>query len=191
MKIYPFFIALLLFSCATTVNSQESDFRKSLCVSFGYAGFSNYSSAVTTYSGNQNVWGYCILADADIWRLTDHMSAGVHLGIGPSSYTTSPYSGNSVWTPGIHYGADLHCHLLNNNNSRWDIALNGMIGGYWTLHVSPMLEFGASMSVTYYPFDHFGIFAETGWGKFAFTHNVVSYVYRGDTMFKMGLCYRF
>ncbi len=117
------------------------------------------------------------------------------MGYWPSSYIelygndASSLSGDIVKCPGLHYGIDLHFAFLPNNKVL-DININGMLGSYWAPHISPQVEYGASISATYYPLQHWGLFAETGWGKYFYTSDFPQ-IYHGHTMAKAGVSYRF
>lgn len=151
-------------------------------------------------SDNTLLFGYSINIEADLLNLNSRLSLGAHIGYSPSAYLKpaqpvvqlSP--AEYIWFPGIHYGVNLHYNLLP-DNPHWDLSLNGMIGSYWTLHLWPAVEFGTSISATYYPIEHWGFFAETGWGKYNYTcPNSLSGTaieWYGHTMAKAGVSYRF
>ena len=189
---------IILFLVINVISfAQDNSFQKEIRASFMYIDaltWSPYSSSTSEIRENtKHEWGYALMLDADLWHLSRNFNAGLHLGFSPSSYSQPIYSTPSATEErpmiGVHYGMDISYNMLPDCN-RWNISINGTLGSYWTLYKSPQVSYGASLRVEYFPLKHFGIFAETGWGKFYFTHQNASLIYYGETMSKIGLTFR-
>lgn len=181
--------AMLFGNCV----AQESKSSKSLRASFMYIesatlSYGSIPGEIRSYTNH--VWGYAVMIDADLWQLSRNFTAGIHLGFSPSSYDRGAASSSASPTVvGVHYGVDLSYNLLPDCN-RWNLTFNGTLGSYWTVFTSPHVSYGASVRAEYFPLDHFGVFAEIGWGKYYFTRQEFSTLNYGETMAKIGLAYR-
>lgn len=138
--------------------------------------------------------GSAIMIDADLWRVTRNISAGLHLGVMEAAYNRIS-TREDVVVPGLHYGIDMRLHLLPDAR-RFDLCFAGMLGSYWSKHATPLPEYGASIVLTYYPLAHLGVFAEAAWGQYFYAEhdpygNITNVITYGTTMFKAGISYRF
>lgn len=190
--------ALALLAGISLGSCNAQDFSPSVRVGYEFINamtMSTHAPQNVITSNNTLYSGFAITVDADIWKLSNRCSLGGHLGYSPSSYI-KPYdssmqnlSGDLVECPGLHYGIDLHFSILP-NNKMLNICINGSLGSYWAPYISPQVEYGASISATFYPFEHWGVFAETGWGKYFYTSSFPQ-IYQGHTMARAGVSYRF
>ena len=197
MKKY-FFLTAIFFAAVTSM-AQENHLLHSIKVSYSYMGIEipdNYivKDNVTMYSGST------INVDADLWSIIPKTSIGFRLGVGGGSSSQILYSSEEetvlLVTPtiGIHYGFNVRYHLLyaqDMETAHWDISLNGSLGSYWCPGITPQLEYGAGITITYYPFRHIGIFAESEWGKYKFTQFRRSNLGWRNTKTTAGICFRF
>lgn len=142
--------------------------------------------------------GYAVMVDFTLFEFAKRMSAGGHLGFSPSCYHMVGVTGSDgaviggklEFFPGLHYGVDVQCELLS-DAERWSLVMRGMLGSYWTLYSSPQVEYGLSVSFSYSMFKNWGLFLETGWGQYSYTYPNTALLYRGRTMLKGGVFYRF
>ena len=194
-----YIILTALFFVAEISMAQENPLCHSLRVSYSYMGVeipAEYliKDNVTMYSGST------INVDADLWRIDTKTSIGFRLGVGGGSSSQTWYSSEDemalLVTPtiGIHYGFNVRYHVLyaqNKEKTHWDISLNGSLGSYWCPGITPQMEYGAGVTITYFPFRHIGIFAESEWGRYKFTQFRRSNLGWGNTKTTTGICIRF
>ncbi len=118
---------------------------------------------------------------------------GFYVGCGPASCEEVSGGVNSIIAvPAFRWGVGAHWHLLSAIGAEtrcWDISLNGTLGSYWGLQSQPQAEYAASMSVAYYPLQHWGISVESGWGKFVFNRSNDAFLSKGNTILKAGIGY--
>lgn len=198
MKIQFFIFAFAMAIGLGSVAQGDNGFRPSVSVSYVYFCGSTYHQSslpqhIITDNGSR-LYGHAVMLDADLWSISKHLSAGVHLAGWDASYMNSS-TNEFISTPAFHYGIDFKCHLMPDSR-RMDLCLAAQLGSYWSAHISPSVEYGASLRLAYRIAGHWGVFAETGWGRYYFSYrdsngHVLPVAYPANTTLKGGITYRF
>lgn len=154
-------ILIAVMAMAGVVNAQEGGFNRSVRLGYGIAG-------PTSQTSMANHTAMQIAVEADLLNIGKNLSAGAYFGY-------SPYVSNAFYpmarTPMLRFGIGLHYHLLaaaGINSDKFDLTLNGNIGTSKLLRVNDMgsVDSYVSVALDWYPFQHWGIFAEYGWGQY-------------------------
>lgn len=181
-----------------TMQAQEktNDIKnKSIRIGYGVMGSSFDAGNILLHNSFGCGAGRLLNIKSDLFRVTNSISIGAHLGIGRAATQESFELPTLMYnTIGLHYGIDLSYNILENagfTTDKWDLRLNANIGSYWLYQISSQLEYGAGMSATYYPFKHFGIYADLMWGRFLYNGNGNSHLGEGHSKIEFGVSYRF
>ena len=188
--------------------AQQSNYEKSIRLSVGHmwgkldAGYSVINRGDLTnqvgVSNNFYLEAYPLAAK--------HVSFGAYLGgtlceyAYPSTTTyTAIVNGISYGketTPFLRYGIALSAHILpmaGIDSKYWDVELKGFVGSVYQKHITPQAEYSLGLGVAFYPLTHWGLFAESLWGKHVFNHEGIGLpeLATGNSMVKCGFSYRF
>ena len=189
----------LLVSITSVCNAQNStscnDIKnRSIRIGYGLLG-GNFDPGQVILTNSDTGNGSLLNINADLFRVTNSIRIGAHLGVGRAAKQDSLYFPTLMHnTVGIHYGIDLSYSILENagfNTDKWDLRLDASIGGYWIFLIAPQLEYGAGISAAYYPLKHFGIYGDLMWGRFLYNGNGNSHLGEGHRKIEIGLSYRF
>lgn len=187
-------ITTLLIVGVSATLAQNETMNRSIRIGYSYIGgavrdaYPIYED-VSVYSGNS------FSIDMDIMKMSQNTTLGAHLEFGGSAISEHDEM-FAILTPtiGIHYGIDVSFHVLRRidpANNRWDVRLNGTLGSYWCPNLTPQVEYGAGISVFYYPFKHIGVFGELQWGHYHYNEWAWHMVGFGNSKMKAGVSYRF
>lgn len=197
-----FLMLLVLVSSVLAVcNAQDTTPRndmanRSIRIGYGITG-SHIDAGQMLLTNSSLGMGTCgaFTIDADLFRVSNSLSIGAHLGIGEAAkWDSSSLPCLETRTIGLHYGFDMSYRVLENaglSSDRWDLRINATIGSYWVPLLSPQLEYGAGFSATYYPFKHFGIYGDLMWGQFLYNGKGNPYLGSGSSKIGIGISYRF
>ena len=189
----------LLVSAMTLCNAQNEVSgnniqNKSIRIGYGVMGGS-FATGQAILNNSTTGYGSLLNVSADLFRVTNSISIGAHVGIGQAATQESLELPTLMQnTIGLHYGIGLSYNILNNAgfaSDKWDLRLNANIGGYRVHWVGSQLEYGAGISATYYMFKHFGIYADMMWGRFLYNGNGNSHLGEGHSKIELGVSYRF
>lgn len=190
-KVSLFLMVIVLMAGA--LNAQENGARRSIRVGYGYLGGA-LEGSVPIYDFVEIYSGSAITINADLWNIGKGMTAGFYVGGGLSGYVQGMGTQTLQRTLGMHWGVDASWHLLSyigSTTDKWDISLNGSLGTYWSRYATPQSEYAASVTITFYPLKHWGIFVENGWGKFVYGQDYGAYISEGNTILRAGISYCF
>lgn len=177
-----FALFLLGWSVVGIAQENECFFKNSVRIGYGFDNNSLFHSDVYRPKS-------IITLDADFLRLSDCISFGANAVVGVADDNSS-----GSFSPMIHYGLNLQCHLLQAagiESSLWDLSLKGCIGSFISSDLPSETEYGVGFSATIYPFCHWGLFAECDWGRFCdgfFGQNSLGTY---STRTQIGISYRF
>ena len=106
-----------------------------------------------------------------------------------------PNTGTSIErTWAFRYGVTVSAHVLplaGVDSKMWDVELKCSAGSYFQKCMTLQSEYSIGVSVGFYPLKHWGIFAESHWGKFVYSMPHYYVVMHGNTMVRGGISYRF
>lgn len=163
-------IFLFTFFGATNLHSQESYINNRWTFKLAYA---NYQTNVASGANfkYETTGNYQLEAN---YGFLNFLESGIYAGY-------SSWCGNNIL---YTYGANINAHILpffiHARDFRFDAYVTGKIGGnIWKQDVSydnirkynNILEYGVGLGATFYPFKHFGVFAEYSFGKYFFNDN--------------------
>ena len=178
--------------CAIGSHAQDSLQNRYINASYGHI-IGGVDPGMYIFSHLGYNFGSAIIIDITPWKLCKNVSAGFYLGGGIASYSESRQS-PIITTVAGRFGLSARWHVLPllsaTSHNKWDIALGGNIGSYWSPYAQLNIEYAASISAGYYPFNHWGICAEYGWGKFLYGQSGSSCIFLGNTLIKAGVSYR-
>ena len=181
--------------CNAQTSAQVNDIQnRSIRLGYGFMG--GYFNPGQVILRNTTVGSGSLLnINADLFRVTNSVSIGAHLGIGQAATQASINLPTLEYhTVGVHYGIDLSYHILENagfNTDKWDLRLNASLGSYWLFQITPQIEYGAGFSAAYYPFKHLGIYGDLQWGRFLYNGYANSRLGEGHSKLEIGVSYRF
>jgi len=190
---------VLLASVLSVCNAQDGvsgkDIRnRSIRIGYGLMGGNFDAGQVVLHNSYMGSVGLLDIS-ADLFRATNSISIGAHLGFGLAATQESLTLPSLMYnTIGMHYGISLSYSVLDNagfTSDKWDVRLNTAIGSYWLLPLTPQLEYGAGFSAAYYPFKHWGIYGDIMWGRFLYNGNGNAHLGEGNTKLGIGVSYRF
>lgn len=185
-------MAIFILPGLYNVNAQENQIKKKIQISYGFIGGQLQPGDIVIKEA-EIPSGSMLMINADLLKLSPKLSGGFHLGFGIAGYE-SIYDGVINNTLGVHYGIDLYYSLLPLNRDKfkqWDLSLNLSLGSYFMPYHTMQFESGLGVKLEYYPFEKFGLFAESAWGKYQYGTYNVSRLGLGNTMFKLGVTYGF
>lgn len=175
--------------------AQELPVDRSIRIGYSYMGGAVNDGYFPIYEDGKINSGNSWSLDADILKMSRFSTLGVYLEFGGSAISErDPIAAILTPTIGVHYGIGLSYHVLRRIDpaiNRWDVRLNGTLGSYWCPNLTPQVEYGAGISVFYYPFKHIGVFGELQWGHYHYNEWAWHIVGFGNSKMKAGVSYRF
>ena len=180
---------MCIMSLSMVAKAQIGDYGRSVRIGYGYLGGTVEPLMATSTTGsNASIYsGASVFVDADLFSLSTDVSLGTHLGIWKTSMAMPDETIGTV--PTFRFGIDMHYHVLEND--RWSIMLNGSVGSYFHYRLTPQAEYGVGATVTFYPTEHWGVYAECDWGKYWFDNGWFPVMGHSNTLLKAGVSYRF
>ena len=128
-----------------------------------------------------------LLLSGNLWNLNDRITAGFYVGTGMVGYYADSTLIKS--TINFRYGLNAKYHFLR-ESTHWDIAFSVMLGGLYCPGTTLQKDYGAGLSVSYYPFKKFGLTAEYIWGGFKFADYNTFALYESHQLITLGVSYR-
>lgn len=181
------FMLLLL----QNANAQDIQSNKKVQISYSFTG-GELAPGTNIIKEMEISSGSVVMINANLLDLSPKLIGGFYLGFGAAGYQ-SVYDGVICSTLGIHYGIDLHYSVLPFNGDkfkRWDILLNASLGSYFNMYQTMQIEYGIGITLEFYPFENWGLFAESSWGKYQYGNHENSFLGVGNTNLKIGISYR-
>ncbi|MBR1784453.1 MAG: hypothetical protein IJ760_03320 [Bacteroidales bacterium] len=162
-------------------------------------GYNFFGGRVASYSGLMYMAEYysayhgdLVAFDADLWQISRTFSMGLRAGINQTGVDNGRFA--IKHSMGMHYGVVLRCHTLAaicDSTSKWDVSIDGMLGSYFSFHFMPQTEYSVGLTVTYYPWQNFGFYAQAAWGEMLFGRRGNPFVFKSGSQLGLGVSYRF
>ena len=182
------FIAIACFLAIGQVQAQTDN--RSITLSVGHLEHTWATAPVQRHLGGA-VGGTpqaCnVLLSGNIWNINDRITGGFYVGTGLVGYLAD--SSLVKTTINFRYGVNAKYHFLK-ESEHWDIAFSVMLGGLYCPGTTLQKDYGAGLSVSWFPFKKFGLTAEYIWGGFKFADYDSHGLYESHQLITLGLSYR-
>ena len=188
------FITFFIYAVFNITAGQDSSYiRNRWNIKVGYA---RYSTGTKVNDKWQKTGNFLVEGN---YGILNFLETGIYMGYSSFEFYSvdvngTSYSSENYFTP--FYGINANFHVLpfiiKESDFRFDLYLAAKYGGkYFTTpaNASPhghISEYGLGLGFSFYLFNHIGLYAEYGYGKYHFRE-----VHKDNTKFRYGLTFKF
>lgn len=189
-----FYIVFFLYAVFNTVTGQDSSYiRNRWNIKVGYARYSTGIRMIDKWKTEGN-----LLVEGN-YGMLNFLETGIYVGYSNFECYVPDADGpgrtaRHYFTPSYGINANFHVlpFIIKANDFRFDLYVAAKYGGkYFTTpaNVSPhghISEYGLGLGMSFYLFDHLGVYAEYAYGKYHFRE-----VHKDNTKFRYGITIKF
>lgn len=189
-----FYIAFFLYAVVNTAGGQDSSYiRNRWNIKVGYALYSTGTKVNDKWQTRGN-----LLIEGN-YGILNFIESGIYIGYSNFEFykvdaTGTNYTAKDYFTP--FYGINVNFHVLpfiiKASDFRFDLYVAAKYGGkYFTTPVNAtphghISEYGLGLGMSFYIFNHIGMYAEYAYGKYHFREG-----HKDNTKFRYGITFKF